>query len=86
MQNRQLELNYFYVLDDPLSLSFELWRLQEIGHEVSQKEAPRRRSNSLPVPKIQVSFHADVSEGKTKDHEGSENSSSDHNYISGRNR
>ena len=57
-------------------------RMQEIGHEVSLKETPRKRSNSLPVPKIHVSLHCD-GDAKSKDQDGSEPGSSDNNCASG---
>lgn len=32
-------------------------RLQSINENIKIKQEPRRRSNSLPIPKIEVSFH-----------------------------
>lgn len=34
-----------------------LYRLQSINENLKIKQEPRRRSNSLPIPKIEVSFH-----------------------------
>lgn len=33
------------------------YRLQSINENMKIKQEPRRRSNSLPIPKIEVSFH-----------------------------
>lgn len=33
------------------------YRLQSINENIKIKQEPRRRSNSLPIPKIEVSFH-----------------------------
>lgn len=33
------------------------FRLQSINENIKSKQEPRRRSNSLPIPKIEVSFH-----------------------------
>ncbi|XP_025208646.1 protein unc-80 homolog isoform X2 [Melanaphis sacchari] len=39
------------------SLQFLYHRLQSINEKIKIKQEPRRRSNSLPIPKIEVSFH-----------------------------
>lgn len=33
------------------------YRLQRINENLKIKQEPRKRSNSLPIPKIEVSFH-----------------------------
>lgn len=58
-------------------------RLQDIGEETGHTAPPRRRSNSLPIPKIHVSLHCEAPEER-KHKEGPEHtdqSSSD--YITG---
>ncbi|XP_063871430.1 protein unc-80 homolog isoform X10 [Scylla paramamosain] len=64
------------------ALNFIYRRLQDIGEETGTSAPPRRRSNSLPIPKIHVSLHCEpVEEKKPKEGlEQSEQSSSD--YIS----
>lgn len=66
-------------------LDFMHWmnRLQDIGEETGHTAPPRRRSNSLPIPKIHVSLHCEAPEER-KHKEGPEHtdqSSSD--YITG---
>ncbi|VVC45096.1 Hypothetical protein CINCED_3A015660 [Cinara cedri] len=39
------------------ALQFFYHRLQSINENIKIKQEPRRRSNSLPIPKIEVSFH-----------------------------
>ncbi|XP_066978451.1 protein unc-80 homolog isoform X1 [Macrobrachium rosenbergii] len=65
------------------ALNFIYRRLQDIGEETGHTIPPRRRSNSLPIPKIHVSLHCDpAEERKAKEvTEQSDQSSSD-NYIS----
>lgn len=64
-------------------MDYGLSRLQDIGEETGHSAPPRRRSNSLPIPKIHVSLHCEpVEEKKLKEGpEQNEQSSSD--YISG---
>ncbi|XP_071534011.1 protein unc-80 homolog isoform X8 [Panulirus ornatus] len=64
------------------ALNFIYRRLQDISEETGHIVPPRRRSNSLPIPKIHVSLHCDaVEEKKPKEGvEQSDQSSSD--YIS----
>lgn len=46
-------------------------RLRDISEEVVAQQAPRRRSNSLPIPKIEVSLHqatsCDIKKRESKD-------------------
>lgn len=59
------------------------YRLQDISEETGHIAPPRRRSNSLPIPKIHVSLHCDTVEEK-KPKEGIEqNDQSSSDYISG---
>ncbi|XP_069159541.1 protein unc-80 homolog isoform X1 [Procambarus clarkii] len=64
------------------AINFIYRRLQDIGEETGHSVPPRRRSNSLPIPKIHVSLHCDpTEERKPKDGlDQSDQSSSD--YIS----
>nr|XP_027221615.1 protein unc-80 homolog [Penaeus vannamei] len=65
------------------ALNFILRRLQDIGEETGHTVPPRRRSNSLPIPKIHVSLHCDqVEERKTKEGTEQSDQSSSDNYIS----
>ncbi|XP_042889771.1 protein unc-80 homolog isoform X4 [Penaeus japonicus] len=58
-------------------------RLQDIGEETGHTVPPRRRSNSLPIPKIHVSLHCDqVEERKAKEGTEQSDQSSSDNYIS----
>ncbi|CAL4094797.1 unnamed protein product, partial [Meganyctiphanes norvegica] len=63
------------------ALNFIYKRLQDIGEETGQTVLPRRRSNSLPIPKIHVSLHTDSMDTRRPKEEPSDPSSSD-NYIS----
>jgi len=44
----------------------EICRLRRINEETSVQQMPRRRSNSLPIPKIEVSIYQSP-ESKKKD-------------------
>ncbi|XP_011346095.1 protein unc-80 homolog isoform X3 [Ooceraea biroi] len=48
------------------ALQFLYYRLRKINEENSVQQMPRRRSNSLPIPKIEVSFYQSP-ESKKKD-------------------
>ncbi|XP_042207937.1 protein unc-80 homolog isoform X3 [Homarus americanus] len=64
------------------ALNFIYRRLQDIGEETGYTIPPRRRSNSLPIPKIHVSLHCDQAEER-KPKEGPEQSDqSSSDYIS----
>jgi len=63
-----------------------LFRLEELLEEKEEAEAPRRRSNSLPVPKIHISLHTDSpqdfsgGDGASHPHPHSSDQSSSDNY------
>ncbi|XP_029661672.1 protein unc-80 homolog [Formica exsecta] len=48
------------------ALQFLYYRLRRINEEISVQQMPRRRSNSLPIPKIEVSIYQSP-ESKKKD-------------------
>nr|XP_053644309.1 protein unc-80 homolog [Cherax quadricarinatus] len=53
------------------AINFIYRRLQDIGEETGHNVPPRRRSNSLPIPKIHVSLHCDAADER-KPREGPE--------------
>ncbi|CAH2006084.1 unnamed protein product [Acanthoscelides obtectus] len=50
------------------ALAFLYNRLREINEEASNQQQPRRRSNSLPIPKIEVSLYQSNDFKKSSDH------------------
>lgn len=46
---------------------FVILRLRDINEESAGQQQPRRRSNSLPIPKIEVSFYQSNDNNKKTD-------------------
>lgn len=63
--------------------NYGLSRLQDIGEETGHSAPPRRRSNSLPIPKIHVSLHCEPVEEKKPKEGPEQNEQSSSDYISG---
>ncbi|XP_050693714.1 protein unc-80 homolog isoform X3 [Eriocheir sinensis] len=64
------------------ALNFIYRRLQDIGEETGHSAPPRRRSNSLPIPKIHVSLHCEPVEEKKPKEGPEQNEQSSSDYIS----
>jgi hypothetical protein len=48
---------YSFILHVPTCYIIYLFRLREINEDASTQQQPRKRSNSLPIPKIEVSMY-----------------------------